>query len=135
MAKYTKSALTKKYSRLALVFTILSLLLLFGPLGYYAIAGFAGGALLVEKIALGSTLIIALVITFICMINRFVFKSKMWLIIIGLFLVTEHLLPMIVVFAVTQVLDELVVAPLARRYRNKASNCKDTDKQLAERNL
>lgn len=135
MAKYTKSALTKKYSRLALVFTILSLLLMLGPLGYYAVVGFASGALLIEKVALGSTLVIALIITFVCMINNLVFKSKIWLIIIGLFLVTEHLLPMIVVFAVTQVLDELVVSPLARRYRAKASHCKDTDKQLAERNL
>lgn len=135
MAKYKKSKLTKKYSRLAVLFTILSILSLLGPLCYYLIAGFLSDTLLIQKVALGGTAITALIITLVCLYNRYVFRSKIWLLIIGLFLVIDNLLPMIIVFAVTQVLDELVLSPLARRYRNKADKCKDTDRQLAERGI
>lgn len=135
MAKYTKSKLTKKYARLAVIFTILSILLMFGPLAYYTIMGFMGGALVVQKVALIGSVLTALIATFLCVAMKWTFKSKMWLFVIGLFFVIENFLPMIIIFAVTQVLDELVVSPLARHYRASARSCKNTDKQFAERNL
>ena len=135
MANYTKSKLTKKSTRLGVIFTIISLLLLFGPLGYYTVVGLCGGALAIQKVALVGSVITALLLTAICAANRLVFKSKIWLITIGLFCVIDNLLPMIVVFAATQVIDEVIVAPLARHFRAKASHCKDTDKILTERGM
>lgn len=135
MAKYTKSKLTKKYTRLAIIFTTLSLLLMFGPLGYYTVAGLLGGALVIQKVALISSVISAVFLSALCAWLRWNFKSKIWIFVLGLFFVVENFLPMIILFATTQIIDELIIAPLAKRFRAKASSCKDTDKQFAERGV
>ena len=124
-----KSKTTKKYARLSLIFSILSVLLLLGPVGFYIITGLATATLTIQKVALVSTVAVSLLLTFICAINKVVFRSKIWLIILGLFFVLEDFLVMILIFAVTQCLDELVSTPLARHYRNKAIINAEIDKR------
>ena len=120
---------TKHYKRLAAFFTFLSLLLLVGPLSFYVIAGFAASAVVIEKVVLTCIIFIAVILTLICSINKWVFRSKIFLFILGLYLVIDKFILMIIIFAASQVIDELIVAPLARRFRNKASINAEIDKR------
>lgn len=125
-----KSKTTKKYARLSLIFSILSVLLLLGPVGFYIITGLATATLTIQKVALVSTVAVSLLLTFICAINKVVFRSKIWLIVLGLFFVLEDFLVMILIFAITQCLDELVASPLTRHFRTKTSINAEIDKRM-----
>lgn len=135
MAKYTKSNLTKKYGRLALIFTLLSLLCFLGPLTYYVVAGFATATLVIQKITLTAAVLFALMATVICAWRRWAFRSKVWVVILALYFIVGNFIGMILAFAITQIVDELILSKLAHHYRRKYDSCKDTDKQFAERGL
>lgn len=126
-----KSNITKKYAYLSIIFTILSFLLLLGPAGFYIIAGLATATLTIQKVAIVSTVAVSLLLTLLCVINKWVFRSKIWLIILALFFVIEDFLLMILIFGTTQIIDELIVTPLARHFRNKASINKEIDRRLS----
>lgn len=125
-----KSKTTKKYGRLAIAFSILSVLLLLGPVGFYIIAGLATATLTIQKVALVSTVAVSLLLTMFCAINKVVFRSKIWLVVLALFFVIENFLVMIMIFGITQCIDELIVSPLARHYRTKASINAEIDKRM-----
>ena len=124
-----KSKTTKKYQKLALIFSLVSVLLLLGPATFYVLSGIATATLTIQKVALVSTVAMSLLLTFICAVNKVVFRSKVWLIILALFFVVENFLVMIMIFAITQCLDELVFTPLARHFRNKATINAEIDKR------
>lgn len=125
-----KSKTTKKFATLAIIFTILSFLLLVGPTLFYVIAGLATATLTIQKVALVSTVAVSLLLTMLCAVNKWVFRSKIWLIVLALFFVIDKFLVMILVFGITQILDELVVSPLARYFRNKTSINREIDKRM-----
>ena len=125
-----KSDVTKKYSRLGLIFTILSFLLLVGPTLYYVILGFMSATVVVEKVALTATVAMSIMLTFICAVNKIVFRSKIWLLVLALFFVLDNFLVMILIFGITQCVDEIIVSPLAKYFRHKASINREIDKRL-----
>lgn len=125
-----KSKTTKKYATLAIIFTILSFLLLVGPTLFYVIAGLTTATLTIQKVALVSTVAVSLLLTMLCAVNKWVFRSKIWLIVLALFFVIDKFLVMIMVFGITQILDELVISPLARYFRNKTSINREIDKRM-----
>lgn len=126
----TKSKTTKKYARLAIIFSVLSVLLLLGPTAFYVISGLMVAPLVIQKVALVSTVAISLLLTMLCAINKWVFRSKIWLIVLALFFVIDQFLVMILIFGITQIADELIVSPLARFFRSKASINREIDKRL-----
>lgn len=126
----TKSKTTKKYARLAIIFSVLSVLLLLGPTAFYVISGVMVAPLVIQKVALVSTVAVSLLLTMLCAINKWVFRSKIWLIVLALFFVIDNFLVMILIFGITQIADELIVSPLARFFRSKASINHEIDKRL-----
>lgn len=126
----TKSKTTKKYARLAIIFSVLSVLLLLGPTAFYVISGLMVAPLVIQKVALVSTVAVSLLLTMLCAINKWVFRSKIWLIVLALFFVIDQFLVMILIFGITQIADELIVSPLARFFRSKASINREIDKRL-----
>ena len=128
----TKSKQTKKYCKLAAIFTMLSVLLLLGPTSYYVILGFISAELVVEKLALASAVFVSIILTLLCAINKWTFRSKIWLVVLALFFVIDRFLIMIFIFGTTQITDELIVTPLAKHFRSKASINREIDKRIGE---
>jgi hypothetical protein len=122
--------MTEKYKRLALLWTCLSVLLLVGPFTYYTITALVGAALVSQKVALCSTLLIVGIMTVIAAANKTVLRSRLWILLIGLYVCLNNILTPLLIIAVCQVLDELVVAPLAKHYRNKLTISKTLDERL-----
>lgn len=125
----TKSKTTKKYSRLALIFTLLSFLCVMGPALIYVGIGIATATLITQKVVLTASIVMVFLFTMVSAVTKWAFRSKIWLIILALFFVIDHLLVMIFVFAITQVIDELIFAPCARHFRNKRSINIEIDKR------
>ena len=122
--------MTEKYKRLALLFTCLSILLVVGPFLYYVITALVGTALVAEKVALASTLVIVGIMTVVSMANKTVMKSRLWILLIGLYVCLDNIMTPLIIVAVCQVLDELIAAPLAKYYRGKLTISKTMDERF-----
>ena len=122
--------MTEKYKRLALLFTCLSILLVVGPFLYYIITAMVGTALVAEKVALASTLVIVGIMTVVSIANKTVMKSRLWILLIGLYVCLDNIMTPLIIVAVCQVIDELIAAPLAKHYRNKLTISKTLDERL-----
>lgn len=122
--------MTKKYCRLATLFTVLSLALNFGPLLGYMIAAFVNSELVVEKVALCSTIMIVLILTLVGVARKITFRSTLWILLIGVYVALKNIMTPLLIISVCQILDELIASPLAKRYRNKKMIHREMDKRL-----
>ena len=123
--KRTKNLRIKAY-----LLTFLSLLLSWGPLILYVTQAYlTKTAAISDKIILTSLLAVGVIMSIVCLINKYVLRCRSWLILIGLWLCLDKILGCILVIAITQCLDEIVVQPLARSFRNKLTINKEIDKR------
>jgi hypothetical protein len=119
---------TKKYKRLATLFSLLSILVLLAPMVYYLVEAFITG-MVIEKLALGGLATMAIILTLFNTIMKANLRSPIWLLLIGIFLVLDNILPLIIMIACGTILDEFILTPLARRYRNLYTINKEIDKR------
>lgn len=120
---------TRKYKALSILFLALSILVLVAPLAYYSIQGFIQGET-TEKFTLGITFVIACILFVINILFKFHIRSTIWIIVIGVYFCIDNILPLILVLAVGNILDEFVFTPLHKRFKNKAIINKEIDKRI-----
>lgn len=121
--------MTKKYHRIWLVFAILSLLLNVGPLAAYSIIALAGASLVIEKVTLSMTVLVVLIMTAIAFLNKTTMKSRVFVIIIGLYLCLDHFITPLLVISACQIVDEWIASPISKHYKNKFNINKEIDKR------
>jgi hypothetical protein len=122
--------MTSKYRKLALFFTILSLLLNICPLAVYSVKAMVESNLVYEKVALAMTVFIVLILTIVCFVNKITLRSRLWIILIGVYFCLGEILTPLIMIACCQVIDELIVHPLKTHYKNKITINKEIDKRL-----
>lgn len=121
---------TIKFKRLYWIFLIFSLLLNVGPLAGYSITALINADLVHEKVALTMTVFIVLILTIVSMINRVTMKSRLWIVLIGIYMCIDYIMTPLIIIAVCQILDEIVVTPLKKNYKNKLTINKEMDMRL-----
>ena len=119
---------TKKLKRAAIIFTILSFLCMFGPMLGYCIVAFVSKTIVVYKAALTSTIAVVLAMTAIAVFKKWAVRSRLWVIILGLYFCLDHFLEIVIIFAITQILDELVFTPIKHYLWEKYRDSKEKDK-------
>lgn len=119
---------TKKYGRLAILFSVLSILVIAGPMLYFIIAGFIVGEV-VSKVILGLTGMAAIIILLIATLQKAKLNSPFWILTIGLSLCLTKIYPLLIFMGVGTILDELVFTPLAKHYTNLHTINKQIDKR------
>ena len=122
--------MTKKLKRKYIIATILSFLLNVCPLLVFTIIAFISGTAIVHKVTLSMTLLIVLIFTAITFFNKTVFRSKLWILLIGLWLCLDNILTPLIVFAACLVIDDLIVTPLKNYYKNRYKINKEMDTRL-----
>lgn len=122
---------TRKYGIFATFFSALSVCLSIGPLVVYsAIAFNNAGATTVDKITLMSLLSVGTILSLVCLINKYTPRCRLWLILIGLYVCLDQFIGCVLVMAITQSLDELIICPLSKYYKNTYKINKEIDKRL-----
>ena len=121
---------TKKTRMIAAILTIMSIFLCIGPAMFYTGSALLGGAATTAKVGLVFTVFLSIVLSMICLVKRTLLRSSTWLLCIGLWLCLENIVGMLMITAACQVTDELIVAPLARRFREKARTNFEIDKRF-----
>ena len=121
--------MTAHYRKLSIVYAILSALCLFGPITFYFIRAFAFGDAK-QKLTLGVVFTIALVLFVVNIIMKSHLRSVIWVLLLGVFSVFSHYIVIVIVFAVTTFLEELIFSPLHRYYKSKARINREIDKRI-----
>lgn len=120
--------MTKRYRIKYWITTILSYLLMFGPLFYYLISAFCEGAPQ-QKITLGFTITAAILLTGLSLIFKKHIRSTIFILIMGIYTCLENILPLIVLISVCTIIDEFIVTPLRTMYHQKLIINKEIDKR------
>lgn len=122
--------MTKKLKTKYLISALLSILLNICPLIVFTIIAFVTNTAIVHKVTLSMTLLLVLIFTLITLVNKTVFRSKLWILLIGLWLCLDNILTPLIVFASCQVVDELIVTPIKNHYKDRYKINKEIDKRL-----
>ena len=108
---------TKKYKRLNIALRILSVILLLAPIIVFSIIGFIEGQVH-EKLVLGCTLITALILVLINAIFKYNIRSTLWICILGIYMCLDNIMPLLLIIAISTIIDEFIVTPLQKKYKN-----------------
>ena len=127
---------TKHVIRVSIIMRVLSIILDLGPIAVYAVLAFQNHSTPANKCVLLSMLSVGVVLaigTILVNITRKV-KTKaprcgLWLVVIGLYLCLDSIIGCILVIAVTQVINELIVLPIARHYEKKIHINREIDRR------
>lgn len=122
--------LTKKSKTAFLVFTALSILCNILPLSVYTITALCGDSLASEKFCLCTTVLIVLIMSVVAFINKTTMKSKIWILLLGLYVCLDHFITPLLIIAVCQIIDEWVACPLKKHYHTKYTINKEMDKRV-----
>lgn len=128
------SKFTKDCRRKLWFFRILDWICLGLPLIIYVIVALVNGeAVVAQKVAVVSTTMIALMLTVFNAISQKKLRCPIWIILIGLFVaIRDYLMPLIIILAITSILDDLVFTPLIGYYRTKLIANKAMDERLPD---
>jgi len=125
------SEFTKSCNRKLWLFRILDFICLAAPLIVYIIIALCNNGIKIGyKVAVISTLLIALILTVFNIIAQKKLRCPIWIILIGLYVaIKEWLLPLVIILAATSVLDDLVFTPLIHYYYTKTVASRTIDQR------
>ena len=130
MEEKKKTSLTTKYRIAFWSLVVFCFLLQVGPFAVYGTIALIQSSVVVEKVALCSTLFIVLIMTIICLINKMVLRSRIWILLIGLYFCLDYILVPLMIVAACQIVDELVATPLKKHFKQKLTISKEIDKRV-----
>ena len=109
---------TKKFKFRYHFFHFLSLMCSIAPLLIYGIIGFSNGSA-GEKFSLGISIIIALILVLINIILKLSLRSTIWILVLGIYICLDNILPLLLIIAITTIIDEFIFTPLYKSFKNK----------------
>lgn len=122
------SETTKKYRLAYWILTVISWILVFGPLAAYLIyAMIISGT--VQKAGLVTSLFAAIILTGISIILKLHIRSALFIMILGIYLAIREISVLLVIISICTVLDELVITPLQKSFKNRLTINKEIDKR------
>ena len=122
------SNITKSYRKKYWTCTILSWVLTFVPLLVFVIWGFIEGTPH-RKLALGGLMVIAAILVVLNVLMKLSLRCIPWILLIGIYICLKEITILLIVMAITTVLDELILEPLAKSFKNKLTINKEIDKR------
>ena len=128
------SKYTKRIRRKVLLLWLADTLLLFLPVLIYVVMALAdSGVFMYGKVSVVASVLIAALLTAFNVIAQKRMRCPIWILIIGLFVaIREYLLPLIIILAVTSILDDLVFTPLISHYTVRAKSSKVIDDRMGD---
>lgn len=127
------SNFTKKSRTLLWTWRILDWLCLFAPLIIYVVVGLINNNVTTgQKVTLVAMLFLAIILTMINVIAQKHLRCPIWVLLIGLYVaMNKYLMPLIIILAVTSILDDLIFTPLIHYYYTQTVASKTIDKRNA----
>ena len=120
--------MTEKYKRIYKTCRALSILLTLIPLLVYTILAFVQGTV-GSKITFGMCLLLAFIFTLINIIFKHRIRCTIWIVMIGIYVCVANIIPLLFLMAFSTALDEFLLTPLEKKYKNLYTINKEIDKR------
>lgn len=120
--------MTRKYKILSGLFAVLATLCLLVPIGYYTVYAFIAGQV-VQKFTLGMLCITATVLVAFNALRKAHLRCPVFIVLLGVYIALSEITGMLVMLAITTILDELVFTPLHKKYKNLYIINREIDKR------
>ena len=125
------STMTKKYKKLSILTFLLSAICSLCPIVIYVIKAFVDKDVQeVNKYTLGIMCSVALVITLINIVAKLHLRCIPWILLLGIYVCLKDITALLVIMAITTIIDELILTPLHKSFKNKYTINKEIDKRL-----
>lgn len=125
-----QSKITKRDKILYWIFNILSFIVMFVPIAVYIVKGYIEANLTTEKVGLTCTIMISIILVVVNFILKYHIRSTLWILLLGVYFCIDNILTMIILIAVGTILDEFLLTPLKKSFKNKYTINKEIDKRL-----
>ena len=129
----SSSKFTKKSRALLWTWRLIDWLCLFAPLIVYLIIGLVNDNVTTGgKVTLVAMLFIAIILTVINVVAQKHLRCPIWVLLIGIYVAMEkYLMPLVIILAITSILDDLVFTPIIHYYYTQTVASKTIDKREA----
>lgn len=124
-----RSQITKKYSNISIALFWISIIITVAPIIIYAIIGFTNGDIK-EKVTLGITLIVAIILTVINLLFKYHIRSILWIMVLGVYFCIDNIMPLLITVAISTIVDEFILQPLHKHYKAKAKINYEIDQRI-----
>ena len=125
------STMTNKYKKLSILTFLLSAICSLCPILIYVIKAFVDKDVqAVNKYTLGIMCSVALVITLINIVAKLHLRCIPWILLLGIYVCLKDITALLVIMAITTIIDELILVPLHKSFKNKYTINKEIDKRL-----
>ena len=120
--------MTKEYRREKWLLLILSILCNLLPIAIYTIKAFIVAGI-GQKVTLGVCLTLSLLFVLINFITKHRIRSTLWILLIGIYVCLDHIQSLLIIMAITTIIDEFILEPAYKRVKNKYIINKEIDKR------
>lgn len=125
------STMTHKYKKLSILTFLLSAICSLCPILIYVIKAFVDKDVQeVNKYTLGIMCSVALVVTLINIVAKLHLRCIPWILLLGIYLCLKDITTLLVIMAITTIIDELILTPLHKSFKSKYTINKEIDKRL-----
>lgn len=120
--------MTQKYRRLEALFFVLILLINIAPMGTYIIKGFVEGEP-ADKVKLSILTIAAIICLLINVMAKVHPRCALWVLLFGISQVLNNIELLIAIMAISTLLDEAILSPLYKHFKQKRIINAEIDKR------
>lgn len=125
------SMTTRKYKRLSTITFLLSLVCSLCPISIYVLKAFIDSDVKeVNKYTLGIMCSVAIIVTLINIVAKLHLRCIPWILLLGIYVCLKDITTLLIIMAVTTIIDELILVPLHKSFKNKYTINKEIDKRL-----
>ena len=122
---------TKSYKKKYMTYKILSLLLLFLPVGIFIVIAFLRGTV-TQKMSLGVGVTLSLIFTIANVIFKLAPRSGIWILIIALAVAVQKIQNVIYVTGVCVIIEECITSRLEKHYKEKFKITREIDDRIGD---
>ena len=125
------STMTNKYKKLSILTFLLSAMCSLCPILIYVLKAFIDKDVQeVNKYTLGIMCSVALVVTLINIVAKLHLRCIPWILLLGIYVCLKNITALLVIMAITTIIDELILTPLHKSFKNKYTINKEINNML-----
>ena len=123
------SETTKALKNKMLIFHFISWVLTFAPiLIWLGVAMYKSND--ITKTALAISIVVAMLLSMVNLLLKYSIRSTIWVLLIGIYVALRNITPLLIIIAVTTILDEFIIHPLYKHYKERYHINKEIDKRV-----
>ena len=129
-----KTEYTVSIQKKAMILHIISLALTILPIVIFVFkALFSGEVSASRKLCMGLLVVFSFFLTVVNVLFKYSIRSTIWLLLLGIYICLDNIIPLLIIIAITTIIDEFIITPLYKRFKEEYKINKEIDKRESKR--